>query len=86
MLSKNQELNFSGENVYVGIDVHKKSWKVTIQMDELVYKTFSQESKVQILESYLKKNFPNASYQCGAEATVSPTLTAYVTPFSCPYA
>jgi transposase len=71
MLSNNQELNFSGENIYVGIDVHKKSWKVTIQVDELVYKTFSQDPKVKILESYLNKNFPNASYQCAYEAGFS---------------
>lgn len=71
MLSNNQELNFSGENVYVGIDVHKKSWKITIQLDELVYKTFSQDPKVQILENYLKKNFPYASYQCAYEAGFS---------------
>lgn len=24
------KLNFKGQNIYIGIDVHKKSWSVTI--------------------------------------------------------
>lgn len=71
MLSKNKELDFTGENIFVGIDVHKNSWKVTVQMDELVYKTFSQDPQVVLLENYLKRNFPKASYQCAYEAGFS---------------
>jgi transposase len=71
MLSKNTKLDFTGENVYVGLDVHKNSWKVTIQMDELVYKTFTQDPQVVILERYLKKHFPKASYKCAYEAGFS---------------
>jgi transposase len=71
MLNKTNQLNFSGENVYVGIDVHKKSWKVTIQMDELVYKTFTQNPQANLLESYLKRNFPMATYLCAYEAGFS---------------
>jgi hypothetical protein len=30
MLIQRKELNFEGQNIYVGIDVHLKSWTVTI--------------------------------------------------------
>ena len=59
MITKFKELDFTDEKVFVGIDVHKKSWKVTIQMEEFVYKTFSQDPDVHLLENYLKKNFPD---------------------------
>lgn len=71
MLSKTNGLNFTGENLYVGIDVHKKSWSVTIQTDEVVLKTFTQDPEVKQLSKYLKRNFPNATYYCAYEAGFS---------------
>lgn len=38
------ELNFTGQNIYVGIDVHLKSWNVTILTESLHHKTFNQPS------------------------------------------
>lgn len=71
MLNKNERINFKDENIFVGIDVHKNSWKVTVQLEDLVYQTFSQEPQVQLLEKYLKRNFPNATFQCAYEAGFS---------------
>lgn len=71
MLNKINHLDFTGEDIYVGIDVHKKSWKITIQTDETVCKTFSQNPDVDILSHYLKKNYPNANYHCAYEAGFS---------------
>jgi len=37
-------LDFSGQNFYCGIDIHKKNWAVTIETDDISLKTFSQEA------------------------------------------
>ena len=62
-------LNFSGHNVYVGLDVHKASWAVTILVDNIEHRTFSQPPDAIVLYNYLVKNFPGAdyfsAYECG---------------------
>jgi len=59
---------FAGQSIYIGIDVHKKKWQVTIMGEEYEHKTFSQDPKVEILSKYLKKNFPGADYTAVYEA------------------
>lgn len=41
MLMQRNELNFSGQNIYVGIDVHLKSWSVTILTEYLHHHLYS---------------------------------------------
>jgi hypothetical protein len=36
------ELDFKGQNIYVGIDVHLKSWSITVLSEHSVLKKFSQ--------------------------------------------
>jgi len=62
------KLNFTGENIYAGIDVHKKSWTVTLETDEIALKTFNQPPDPSKLTNYLHRNFPGANYKCGYEA------------------
>ena len=35
MQKQRNELNFEGQKIFVGIDVHKKDWKVSIRSAEL---------------------------------------------------
>ena len=51
-------LDFTGQNIYAGIDTHKKSWQVSIYSDELYHKTFNQPPHPEILYRYLCKHFP----------------------------
>ena len=44
-----QKVSYENINIYVGIDAHLKSWKVTIMTEHLVYKTFSQDPKPELL-------------------------------------
>lgn len=44
MQSQRNGLNFSGQKIYVGIDVHLRSWSVTIMSEDNHHKTFSQPS------------------------------------------
>lgn len=68
MQTKGTTINFQGQNVYAGIDVHLKSWKITIMLEDIVHKTFSQDPDAEILYNYLKKNFPGANYYSAYEA------------------
>lgn len=61
-------LNFKDQNIYVGLDVHKKSWNVTIMSDKLTHKTFSQPSEAKPLGNYLRKNFPGGNYLLAYES------------------
>jgi transposase len=68
MQTKITTINFNGQNVYAGIDIHLKSWKVTIMLEEIVHKTFSQDPCAKTLANYLKRNFPGANYHSAYEA------------------
>ena len=68
MREKNTKLDFSDQNIYVGVDTGKKSWKVCILTEEFEHKTFTQPPKPEALVGYLHKHFPGAKYQCVYEA------------------
>ena len=63
--------DFSGMNIYAGIDVHKKSWSVTLLADEQEHKTFNQPPSADVLHAYLNKHFPGAQYYSAYEAGFS---------------
>lgn len=64
MESKDSKLSFEGQTIYVGLDVGKKSWKVTILTQELEHKTFTQPPTPETLVQYLRRHFPGAKYRC----------------------
>jgi transposase len=68
MQPSSNKLDFNGQNIYVGFDVHLKSWKVTIMTEENTHKTFSQDPNPKLLHSYLEKNFPGGRYHSAYEA------------------
>jgi len=61
-------IDFTGQNIYAGIDVHKKSWTVSIFSEGLHHKTFNQPPKPKALYHYLAKNFLNGTYYSAYEA------------------
>jgi transposase len=67
-MSKINKLDFKGQQIYVGMDVHKKSWSISILTDEFEHKTFTQPPEVGTLVNYLKRNFPGGSYKSVYEA------------------
>lgn len=69
MQSKNTKSDwFDNKNIYVGLDVHKKQWTVSIYSEEFEHKTFAQPPFAEPLYKYLKHNFPGASYYSAYEA------------------
>lgn len=69
MQTQNYKLNFAGQNIFVGLDVHKKDWKVTIMHEKIVCKTFTQPPDPEKLVSYLRNNYPGATYHSAYEAS-----------------
>ena len=71
MQKQGTKIDFNRQNIYVGIDTHLKSWKVALYHDEIALKTFSQDPETKLLVNHLRKNYPNANYQCAYEAGFS---------------
>lgn len=63
-----KELDFSDETIYVGIDVHLKSWKVAIALKNCLQKVFNQEPSPENLVKHLHRCYPNGTYICTYEA------------------
>jgi transposase len=71
MRTKVNQNSFEGQEFFVGIDYHKKSWKVTILGEKYEHKSMSQDPNPDHLAAYLKKNFPGARYRAVYEAGFS---------------
>lgn len=70
-MDKTKQLDFSGQDIFVGLDTHLKDWRVSIMVGEKSFKTFSQDPQPKVLLNYLTKNFPNANYYSAYEASFS---------------
>ena len=65
------KLDFTGQQIYVGLDIHKKSWSVSIYSEHSEHKTFTQPPAVDKLVYYLRRHFPGATYHSVYEAGYS---------------
>lgn len=68
MQKQNTEINFKGQNIFCGIDVHSKTWVVTVETDQMYLKTFSQPADKYALVRFFQKNYPGANVIAGYEA------------------
>ncbi len=68
MQTQSKQIEFNGQNFYCGIDIHQKSWTVTIQTDSLVLRTFTQDPEPKVLFKHLTKHYPGGNYIAGYEA------------------
>ena len=69
MRRKINQINFNGQSIYIGIDVHQKNWKVTIMSEHYEHKTFHQDPRAGVLVNYLHTHFPGAVYHAVYEAS-----------------
>ncbi len=65
---QSNKLDFRGQNIYIGIDVHKKNWAVSVLSEHAVLKKFSQSPEPEALYKFLTTNYPGASYRSVYEA------------------
>jgi transposase len=68
MQAQINKLDFAGQKIFVGIDTHLNSWKVSIMTNGIMCATFSQDPKSVILGDYLKKHYPGGEYFSAYEA------------------
>ena len=71
MLSKINQLDFTGQDIFIGLDVHKKQWTVAIYAGEIEHKRYTQPPEVRVLRNYLQKTFPGGNYYSVYEAGYS---------------
>jgi len=56
------------KHLFIGLDVHKKTWAVTIQEQQLILKRFSMEADADLLIAYVSRHYPNHQVVCCYEA------------------
>jgi len=68
-IMKEEATIYSKTVLYVGIDVHKKQWSVSIYTGQIHHRTFSQQPFPEVLKAYIDSHFPGAKVVCAYEAT-----------------
>ena len=68
LMEQSKGISFKGQNIYVGIDVHLKSWSVTILSETSVLKKMSQGADPDALHRFLTSHYPEAEYYSVYEA------------------
>lgn len=56
------------KHLFIGLDVHKKTWSVTLQEGQVVLKRFSMDAKAEVLIHYITKHYKDSSVECCYEA------------------
>lgn len=54
--------NFKDMSIFVGIDVHKSQWNVSIFVGNTHHKVFQQPPRASVLADYLNRHFPGGKY------------------------
>jgi len=65
---QSNKLDFTGQNIFIGIDVHLKSWNVSVFTSAVKMKPFSQSPDAKALKAYLERNFPGGNYLSAYES------------------
>lgn len=68
MQKNSNTISFENQVFYIGIDVHKRSWTVTIRTNDLAMKTFSMNPDPAGLVKHMQKNYPGGIYKSAYEA------------------
>jgi transposase len=62
MQKKDTLLDFSKQTFFLGLDVHKKNWSVTVRANSLELRTFSMNPDPGELSRYMQRHYPNGTY------------------------
>ena len=76
-MAQNYKKDFNGQNIFVGIDVHLKTWSVSIALPSGYLKTHTQKASAKELFEHLNKNYPNGIYHVVYESGFSGFSTYY---------
>jgi len=59
--------SFENQTVYVGLDVHKRSWNASLFLNDQYLRNVHQPPSPQALYKFLQTNYPGADYECAYE-------------------
>jgi len=68
MLAQVNQVDFKGQRFFIGIDVHKKNWSVTIRTKGIELQTFVMNPSPDELFQHLRRRYPGGSYHSVYEA------------------
>jgi transposase len=71
------KISFKGQNVFVGIDVHKSSWEVAVITETSFMESHRQEPSAKGLYEFLKTRFPEGNYIAAYESGFTGFSTYY---------
>jgi transposase len=71
MQAKRTKLDFTNQHFFVGIDIHKRNWTVTIFNSGLSLGSFVMDSDPAVLIKHLNTHYPNGTYHSFYEAGFS---------------
>lgn len=61
-------VDFSGKEIFVGIDIHKKDWQVALFYDGIKLENFRMSASSSQLITHLRRRCPGASFRCVYES------------------
>src|SRR5277367_5541956 len=68
MTKVKQTADFSGKNIFVGIDVHEANFNVSLFCEQEYLRNFQQPPEPEKLANLLRRDYPGANYKCAYEA------------------
>lgn len=68
MYTKNEQINFNNQVFYIGLDIHKKNWSVTIRTNNMELSHFSMNPSPKELYTHMHRRYPGGSYVSAYEA------------------
>lgn len=71
------KISFKGQKIFLGIDVHAKTWEVTVLTESGYKERHPQEASSKSLFDFLKKHFPDGEYHAVYESGFSGFATYY---------
>mgnify|MGYP001588191440 CR=1 FL=1 len=76
-MTQSKEISFNGQNIYIGIDVHLRSWSVSILSEPYLRRQFVQPPSAEALKKYLVCHFPDGNYHAVYESGFTGFSTYY---------
>jgi len=67
-MSKVNQLSFTGNTIYCGLDAHKTNWKISCRMGSTELKGFSQDPDPALLKRHMSRYYPGAAIKVVYEA------------------
>lgn len=71
------KISFKGQKIFIGIDVHLKSWNVSVAPEVGVVKNYQQDASAKVFFDFLRKHYPDGDYLAVYEAGFSGYSTHY---------